>query len=536
LEIELATLKKFEDQAKAEEKQREVEAQIRQDTERVVMKRMEDMQRAQEEAKQEIEHAKREAERSITEKLQAERQAQIELELERERAASDHIQRLEAQIRDELIKEAQMMKRLREAEVAESRRIEKLHRTALEETMQYLRELISMAAEKFSLPAEGGGEDAGRIIIKDFGQMAEVTIADSTQEDLRQEAPEKMLTSSPYQAHCDSKPENDPQDSRPPSALGPTFGNVDIESNHGSEEPTPRVSSSGRDELFKVSRPSQLSDLFSSPALSQGIESDRGSLPEAPDPPSWPPSKSQSNSSTSSETGDEHRFHKPQNDIYDEEPYNQPRHAPYDEQYWHQYYYRDQYDQWLVDDMVDRIVQTLIFRLQGFQYANNNPGHDRAFSTTASSEAERVFAWESEEECTELSDNDEPRLHTRAGKQTNVFEFRVYSTRSNSPSLSATTIHHDSSAPFVRLSTPMERDETARAHQVVYDGTRSPDSMTHLSTTVHFNSPPPDVRATLGESSQLASSKLWKPPSPKPSLVPAAMWTQVQATTPETAI
>lgn len=526
LETELEAFKKLQAQAKAEEKQRELEAQIRLDTEKVIMKRMEDMRRAQEEAKQEIELAKREAERVVTEKLQAERKAQMQLELERERAASDHVQRLEAEIRENLRNEAELLKSMREAEVAEARRVEKLHRTTMEETIQYLRELVSIAAEKVILPIENDGEDTKRIIIKDLAQVAEVTIARSVEDDLSREGPEKMLG---YSQHCNGKSENDIQHPIPKSALEPKFDGVDLKPHHGTtEEPIQTEKPGSSDDDFLASSPRQLSDIFSrtsrslSSASSQSSESDPGDLPEAPEPPNWGQSSSREASTASPgiEGGRRSRPHfqyQWQNEAEDEEPYNQ-RYAPYHDNYWQQSYHHDEYAQWPVNDIVERIVQTLIFRLQGFQFGS--PRYDRAYSTSASSEAERVFP--------SASDSDAPpQLHSKFSKQTDVFEFRVDSTRASSPSASRATFDHDTPNLLTESENVVRRGNATPEHQTTGDRARSPDSMTHLSTVVQFTSPTHDIDAPSTGSLRTAPSKLWEPPSTKPRQKSAvAMWSR----------
>lgn len=95
LEAEVAALKKHQDEVKAAEKQREVEAQIRKDAEINFQRRMEDMRKAQEEAQKEIEKAKLEAERTARERIEAERKA----EEERQKAHSAAMQRAEESAR-----------------------------------------------------------------------------------------------------------------------------------------------------------------------------------------------------------------------------------------------------------------------------------------------------------------------------------------------------------------------------------------------------------------------------------------------------
>ncbi|KAM6511513.1 hypothetical protein FALCPG4_016517 [Fusarium falciforme] len=78
LEAELTTFKAMEEEQKAAEKQKEVEAQIRKEAEEAFWLRMEAMRIAQEEAKEEIEKAKIDAIRAARERMEAERKAEDE--------------------------------------------------------------------------------------------------------------------------------------------------------------------------------------------------------------------------------------------------------------------------------------------------------------------------------------------------------------------------------------------------------------------------------------------------------------------------
>ncbi|KAH7165956.1 hypothetical protein EDB81DRAFT_942922 [Dactylonectria macrodidyma] len=78
LEAEIAALMAAEAKSKAAEKQKEIETQIRRDTEEAIHRRMEAMKMAQEEAKREIEKAKVEAEHAARARIEAERKAEVE--------------------------------------------------------------------------------------------------------------------------------------------------------------------------------------------------------------------------------------------------------------------------------------------------------------------------------------------------------------------------------------------------------------------------------------------------------------------------
>ncbi|VUC26958.1 unnamed protein product [Clonostachys rosea] len=162
LQAELKAFKAAQEQAKATERQRELEAQIRKDAEHAFQRRMEDMRKAQEEAKREIEKAREEAERAMRERVEAEAQAQEERRkahaelvqkveqdtrrrLQAELEASEEMRRREAKQREEIedtaLRRAQAMLKAEEdakmlAEKAERERAEAMKKTLMEELQQ----------------------------------------------------------------------------------------------------------------------------------------------------------------------------------------------------------------------------------------------------------------------------------------------------------------------------------------------------------------------------------------------------------------
>ncbi|CAG9982116.1 unnamed protein product [Clonostachys byssicola] len=162
LEAEIRAYKAAQEQAKAAERQRELEAQIRKDAEGAFQRRMDDMRKAQEDAKREIGRAKAEAERAMRERVEAEAQAQEERRkahaelvqkveqdtrrrLQAELEASEEMRRQEAKQREEIentaLRRAQAMLKAEEdakmlAEKAEAERAEAMKKTLMEELQQ----------------------------------------------------------------------------------------------------------------------------------------------------------------------------------------------------------------------------------------------------------------------------------------------------------------------------------------------------------------------------------------------------------------
>ena len=144
LEAEVAAFKKVQEEAKAAEKQREIEAQIRKDAEDNFQRRMEDMRKAQEEAQKEIERARIEAERAARERIEAERKA----EDERQKAHNEAMQRAEQNARMRFEAELKAAEERRKQEEEDRKRAEEAARIRLEAAIKAEAEAKAAADKK----------------------------------------------------------------------------------------------------------------------------------------------------------------------------------------------------------------------------------------------------------------------------------------------------------------------------------------------------------------------------------------------------
>ncbi|RSL91798.1 hypothetical protein CEP51_000020 [Fusarium floridanum] len=114
LAAKIAEFKAIEEKLKAEEKQRELEAQIRKEAEDAFARRMQAMRDAQEKAKKEIEEARLEAEKAARERMEAERKAEGERSQEQAEAMAAAEEK--ARLRFEAEMKVAEMRRQAEAE------------------------------------------------------------------------------------------------------------------------------------------------------------------------------------------------------------------------------------------------------------------------------------------------------------------------------------------------------------------------------------------------------------------------------------